>query len=224
MAKVGAERIFHKGSGKEIYCQINFYTKTKRFVIVDFPEEISEWYGSKLTREDEIGNKLYSGEIWAKSYDECVSIGKRVYSEYYDQAIKEEKIICYQLKTNYPKSEFHGRKDNHDMHFAPALAIGVQYKVMYRITIGDETFISSSCYDEAKNPESGVRLGDPRLNREDGHNGMSDWHKIPYTENYHRFFESVEKGLLSMIQKVNDFFGDSPSFLLEKIETGKLLN
>ncbi|MFE3847159.1 hypothetical protein ACFX5D_04150 [Flavobacterium sp. LB3P45] len=223
MAKVGTERIYHKGSGKEIYCQVNFYSKSKLFKIIDFPEDIEKWYGSKETRENKYGTKLYSGEICAKSYDECIDLGKKVYSEYYDQNIKEDKIICYQLKTNHPRPEFHGHNDKRDLYHAPSLAIGLQYKVMYRITIGEECFISNWNYEDSKTPDEGTRLGGERLNREDGHLGLYDWHKISYTGEAHLFFKNVEKGLLDMITNVNAFFGESPTVLLEKIESGKFL-
>ncbi len=223
MGKVGIERIYHKGSGKEIYCQINFYNKSKLFTIVDFPEDVQKWYGSKLTRENKYGSILYSGEICAKSYDECVALGRKVYTEYYDQDIKEEKIICYQLKTNHPRPEFHGHNDKIDIYHAPSLAIGLQYKVMYKITIGNDTFISNWNYEESKAPDQGTRLGTSRLNREDGHLGLQDWHKIPYSEGAHNFFKSVENGLLEIIIKTNNFFGESPLTLLDKIESGKFL-
>lgn len=223
MAKVGNERISHKGSGKYVYCQINFFGKTKHFQIVDFPEDIKLWYGAKQTREKEYGNHVFSGEITAKSYDECVALGNKIYSEFYDQNIREEKIICYQLKMNYPIPEFHGHRDRKDMHFSPNLAIGIQYKTVFRITIGEETFISDSCYEDCKQPEQGIRLGGAKMWREDGNSGMNDWTKIPYTEEANLFFKNVEKGLLEMITKVDSFFGSDSSVLLEKINSGKAL-
>jgi len=223
MAKVGVEQIRHKGSGKDIFCTIHFYSKTKSFQVVDFPQEIEDWYGAKKTRE-ETRSTLSQGKITGKSYDDCVALANKVYSDYYDQDIKEEKIICYQLKTNHPRPEFHGHQDKRDLYHAPSLAIGLQFMVMYRITIGEECFISHHNYEDAKNPDEGTRLGASRLQREDGYSGLGDWHKIPYTEEAHSFFKNVEKGLLDMILKVNEFFGESPLNLIEKIESGKLLN
>lgn len=223
MAKVGVECITHKGSGKEIYCQVNFVNKTKLFVISDFPDVIKEWYGSKLTRDNTYGHTVHNGGIYAKSYDECVALAKKVYSDYYDLRISEEKIICYQLKTNHPRPEFHGHNNRRDIYHAPSLAIGIEYRVMYRVMVGEEAFISPTSYEESRNSETGVKLSGPRLSRENGDSGLRDWHKIPYSEEAHNFFMSVEKGLNDLIIKTNNFFGESPSHLLDKIESGKLL-
>lgn len=225
MPKVGTERIYHKGSGKEIYCNIYFTVKSKIFHIQDFPQEIKDWYGAKLTRESNHTSKLYKGAITAASYDECVALGRKVYSDYYEQQISEVKIICYQLKCNYPRPEFFGHKDRRDLYHAPSLAIGIQYRVLYRITIGDENFLSSQPYEQARLPEEGVRLGAPLMEREDTNSGTyNNWEKIPYTEEAHEFFKTVKNGLLQMITRVNDFFGEDANHLLNSISSGRTLD
>lgn len=225
MAKVGTERIYHKGSGKEIYCQVDFRKKDKLFILLDFPEEIKLWYGSKLTRENTISSRLHQGEITGKSYDDCVNLGIKVYSEYNDLSITEERLILYKYQVNHPKQKLDDLSDRRDIYHAPCLAIGIEYMLMNRIRIGEESFLSRYTYEEAKYPEEGVRLGADRLIREDSNfDWNTNWHKIPYTEQAHAFFESTTKGLQDLILKANSFFGDSPEILLERIQQGKLLN
>ena len=224
MAKVGRESIRHHGSGKEIFCEIHFSNKSKLFHIADFPEEIKLWNASRKDNDaTSYSSTRSSGEIISDSYDKCVALARKVYTEFYDLQISEEKIICYQLKTNHPRPEFHGHNDKRDLFHAPSLAIGLEFRVMYRITIGDEKFISSQPYELSKKPDEGTRLGDARLSSENGHNGLYDWNKIPYTDLAHDFFKSVDNGLTEMIKKTNDFFGESPELLIEKIEQGKFL-
>lgn len=217
MAKVGTERIVHKGSGKEMFTVINFYTKTKLFVAVDFPEEIRDWYGSKLTREQpSYGSKLFTGEVSAISYDECKKLANQIYTEYYDQKITEEKIIAYKTKSN--------SKLKNEIFHAPDTALGIEFHVLWRIRIGEESFLSYGNYEESKNPDQGIRLGGPRLTREDGHGGFYDYQKIPYTEEAHNFFNNVEQGLEIMIAKVNSFFGSDSTHFIDNLNKGKLLN
>ncbi|WP_133942843.1 hypothetical protein [Epilithonimonas xixisoli] len=217
MAKVGTERITHKGSGKEFFVTINFYTKTKLFTAVDFPEEIKDWYGAKLTREQpSYASIMYQGNITGKSYDECKNLAIKVFSEYYDQCITEERIIAYKIKSN--------SKETSDISFAPNTALGLEFHVLWRIKIGDETFISPANYEASKRPESGIRLGGPQMTREDGRQGYYDYQKIPYTEETHNFFINVVTGLEAMIIKVNEFFGKDSNHFIDNLSKGKLLN
>jgi hypothetical protein len=224
MGKVGTEKIFHKGSGKSIFCTINFYAKSKLFTVVDFPENIEQWYGNKVTRENEYSNAIHNGKISADSYDKCVELANKVYTEFYDQEIREEKIICYQIKMNHPRPEFHGLSDRKDIAFCAGLAISIDYKIMYRIYIGQEAFISKYNYEQSKAAEGSVSKSNAALISENSNGGLYDWHKIIYTTEAHEFFEMVQNSLLNMIQKVDSFFGDSPGALLEKIESGKFLS
>jgi hypothetical protein len=215
MAKVGTERIYHKGSGKEIYSAIKFYTKSKLFVI-DMPDDIKAYYGTKMDREHPDRAYHHNGEISGKSYEECVQLARKIYTEFYEQKVTEEKIIAYKVRFN--------NKDKSDIFHAPKRALGIEYIVLYRIKIGEEAFLSYDTYEKSKAPDEGMRLGGPRMWIENGHRGYYDYEKIPYTEETHKFFESVENGLLMMIEKINAFFGTDANHFLENLNSGKLLN
>ena len=225
MGKVGDIELRHKNSGKSVWVQINFYTKSKMFKVVDMPEEVKDWYGSKRTREEKYGRALYSGEVQAKSYDELEKLAKDLYDEYYDLEINETKIIAYKLKCNLPKQEgelsartefFHGLRHT----------LGIEYYVIYRFKIGDETFLSTGTYEQSKMPKTGHRAGGHKMKREDSHNDFYDFIKIDYTEEMHTFFKNVESGLDGMIKNVVGFFGEDEQTLLEniKIKGVNLLN
>lgn len=216
MPKVGTERIFHKGSGKEIFTAINFYTKTKKFVATDMPDDIKAYYATKMDRKNEYAKYHHSGEISADSYDACVKLARDIYTEFYNQEITETKIIAYKVKFN--------NKDKNDIFHAPSLALGIEYIVLYRIMIGEEAFISKDTYENSKAPDVGTRLGGARMSIENGHHGYYDWQKIPYTEKTHDFFKKVSAGLSGMIEKVNDFFGKDSAHFIENLNSGKLLN
>ncbi|MDX8564692.1 hypothetical protein OZ664_11840 [Elizabethkingia sp. HX WHF] len=216
MAKVGTERIFHKGSGKEIYTAINFYTKTKKFVAVGMPDEIKAYYGTKMDRENPHRSYHHSGEISSESYEGCVKLANKIFTEFYEQRITETKIIAYKVRFN--------NEEKKNIFHAPAMALGIEYVVLYRIMIGEEAFISTSTYEESKAPDIGTRLGGPRMHIENGSNGYYDWEKVPYTEDIHEFFKSVENGLSAMIDKVNSFFGVNADTFIENLNSGKLLN
>ena len=216
MAKVGTERIFHKGSGKEIYTAINFYTKTKKFVAVDMPEDIKAYYGTKMDRENPHRSYNHSGEISSESYEGCVKLANKIFTEFYEQRITETKIIAYKVRFN--------NEEKQNIFHAPAMALGVEYIVLYRIMIGESAFISTGNYEQSKAPEVGIRLGGARMYNENGSNGYYDWEKVPYTEEVHEFFKGVEKGLSTMIEKVNGFFGSDATTFIENLNSGKLLN
>lgn len=224
MAKISTERVYHKGSGKEIYCQVNFVNKSKMFVISDFPDDIKEWWSAKRDREDIYKASYHSGNIVGKSFDECLTLARKVYTDFYDQTITEEKIIAYQLKVNHPRPEFHGHNDRNDIFHAPSLALGIEFKILYRIRIGEDTFISTAIYEQAKEPDSGIRLSGPKLYKENGHNGYGNWEKIPYSDKAYTFFQQVEKGVSDLITLITNYFGDGSQVLLDKIEKGTLLN
>jgi len=216
MAKVGTERIFHKGSGKEIFSEIKFYTKTKLFIATGMPEEVTKYYGNKRDRLETYRSYHHSGQISANSYDECVKLAREIYTEFYDQQITETKIIAYKLKSN--------GNGKSDLFHAPSLALGIEYRIMYRIMIGEEAFISTGPYEKSKNPDEGHRQGGHRLEQEQGSLGLYDWEKIIYTTEAHDFFKKVETGLIIMIEKVTDFFGKDANHFLENLNSGKLIN
>lgn len=217
MAKVGSELIEHKGSGKTIACQINFYTKDKVFRVVNFPKDIEDWNGAKKNRENPIGRYINSGVIQSSSYDGCVKEANRVFSEFHDQNIKEEKIILYYMAYNNPDV---GVATSKNISFAPSTAIGLQFKIMYRITVGEESFLSPRNYEESKRPEKGTRLGQNLMFREDGNHQYYKWEKVAYTEELHEFFSSTVTTLLNLTNKVVEFFGSESTTLLENINSG----
>lgn len=213
MGKVGVEQLRHTGSGKDIFIQINFYTKTKQFQVSNMPEDFTEWYGAKVDRE-ETRSYQYSGLIKGDSYDSCVKSARDLWNEFCDVDITEEKIIAYKLKVN--------SNEKQEISFAPNKGLALEYRIMYRIKIGADCFLANGPYEKSKKKSEG-QLGWYGIRKEQGKDGLYDWQKIPYTEEAENFFKTVDSGLDTMITKVIGFFGSDSSVFLENLNSGKLL-
>lgn len=192
----------------------------------DFPQEIVDFYNFSKKKEYKHWQEVPG--IYGKSFEECESLCQKVYSAFYDQNITEEKIICYNFQFNHPsifsgQKEFVTEKSTRQIFHAPHIAIGIEYRVLYRINIGGETFLSNMNYEFSKQPEIGFKQGGAKMSRENGHHHYNNWLKVPHTEELEKFFENVEKNLSVLISKVNDFFGESEVNLLDNLKNGKLL-
>ena len=211
MGKVGTERVYHKGSGKEQYITISLFTKTKKFEVIDFPGEIETWYASKQTNEASAADKrkTFSGRICAESYNECVAKAKDIYNQYYSLQVRESKVIAYKLQYNKP--------GNRNMQLGPKYALGIEYDILYRIYVGEEEFLSVKPYELAKMPEEGHRLGEVLMKPTAYSHNWSNFIIIDHTDELEVFFSNLVKGLNDMIDKIQMFFGDGSDHLLSNI-------
>lgn len=221
MPKVGTVRLIHKNSGKVLFVDVKFFTKSKLFQIDGMPQEICDWYGSKKTKENKYSSRLHSGEITAKSYEEVESLAQKLYDEFYDMEINEEKLIAYKLKYNLPNQEGLSFNHTNQINFGPSLCIGMEYTVLYRFEIGGEKFISTGTYEQCIMPKDAIRMGGHKMKREDTDRDYYDFEKTPYSDDLHEFFKNTKSALTALILNVKGFFGEGSEKLLENVRSGR---
>ena len=95
----------------------------------------------------------------------------------------------------------------------------MDFQVLYKFLIGEEEFYSTGNYEQSRQPKMGMRMGGHKMVRKDSHVGYGDYTIIPHTEELHQFFKNTSAGLENLILKINDFFGEDESHLLENIKT-----
>lgn len=201
MGKVGKEYIQHKNSNNGIEVTINFTAKYKTFTVVGLPDNVLAFFN--------VQNETQNKEPSDKTYDGLVEKVKKLYNDFLDDDVKEEKIIMYLFEYN--------KQGKNNLSFAPLTALGLEYKVNYRITIGGKQFYCDSPYLDAKQPDVGIRLGGSRLRSVNNHD---DYKRkvILHTEELEKFFESTVNNMETMIDKINNFFGTEPEQLLSNFQ------
>ena len=211
MAVMGKEIYLSKRGGITHSYIVKFSQKNKRFFII-VPLEF------EIVRDK---SASWSGKIFGDTYDGVRSEFMELADKYYATTLICEKVIIYKVPVNNPNN-FKNKGIIATMSYAPKIAIGVDYKIKYKITMGDRVLISGDQFDNLQQ-RSTFSTNDKEY-EEIKQVQSKGWKIINHTDEMEQWFVDFGKKLIKLIENVEEFFGEDEQSLLDNIKNNKLGN
>jgi len=206
MAVMGKE-VYHSKRGGIVHeYQVKFSKKLKMF-FASVPSEF------EIVRDE---SQSWTGEVYGNTYDDLTRSFYELADKYYSTSLICEKVIVYKVPVNNP-SHYGNAQIRADMSYSPKLAIGVEYSIKYKITMGDRILISHDKFDNLQDRHTMSTADDDY--DEIGRLKSKGWTITAHTDELENWFLSFENKLIDFVTSVESFFGESDQMLLDNIKS-----
>jgi len=182
-----------------------FLGNDRRFYI-PVPEQISIFTG--VTKVYSIG------------YDEVISAANKEWQKYLLATVQEVKTIRYFYARQVHGDHIINRGFHPDRMIRHGLGIG--YEIGYKMKLGNCYYWHHRTYAEFEKAPMNQRLEQIELNH-DAFQKLKNWQYVDWTPELQTFFEETTKSLISLISKVDAFFGENPDTLVGNVNSQKKL-